>query len=143
MADEADEADEADAPVVPPAPMAVAGAPLEAWEYAYVEGATYDVGKITVILNDLGTVGWELVSTHSADRTIGVNSTTALLRRRIMPLPPPRGSIEQGWYPDPSGRWHARYWNGIAWSFSVTRQDDPDVKRDSPTRLPPTQGLVQ
>lgn len=39
------------------------------------------------------------------------------------------GSVPPGWYPDPMGRFDHRYWNGTAWTDSVSRQgiqyDDP------------------
>jgi hypothetical protein len=50
------------------------------------------------------------------------------------PSPPPAPaapSIPAGWYPDPSGRFELRYWDGNAWSEHTARQGqmytDPPV----------------
>jgi hypothetical protein len=32
------------------------------------------------------------------------------------PSPPPAPAPPPGWYPDPDGSGHNRYWNGVAWS---------------------------
>jgi hypothetical protein len=55
----------------------------------------------------------------------------------VVPSPPPAPapaaapSIPAGWYPDPSGRFELRYWDGAAWSEHVARQGqmytDPPV----------------
>jgi hypothetical protein len=55
----------------------------------------------------------------------------------FVPSPPPAPapaaapSIPAGWYPDPSGRFELRYWDGAAWSEHVARQGqmytDPPV----------------
>jgi hypothetical protein len=116
------------------------GAVVDTWEHSYVQTSTAGLPDLTRILNDLGADGWELVSTHSTDKTVGINSVTALIRRRIVPLPPPPKG-DEGWYPDPSGRFQHRQWNGRAWTFHVAT--DGDTQRDPPTRLQPSPGLVQ
>ena len=65
-----------------------------------------------------------------------------MLRRRVDPLPPPQEAAE-GWYPDPSGRFDKRYWNGRAWTFHVGREAGKQVLRDPPTRRAPTPDLTQ
>jgi hypothetical protein len=39
------------------------------------------------------------------------------------------GAVAPGWYPDPSGRWQVRWWDGAAWSDHVAaggrRASDP------------------
>ena len=52
-------------------------------------------------------------------------------RRRRLRRPRPLPSIPAGWYPDPSGRFELRYWDGNAWSEHAARQGqmytDPPV----------------
>ena len=47
------------------------------------------------------------------------------------PAPAPVVSTPAGWYPDPSGRFEMRYWDGSAWTEHVSRQGqqftDPPV----------------
>jgi hypothetical protein len=93
-------------------------------------------------LNDLGAEGWQLVTTDDVDATVGMNTIFAVLRRRIEPLDPPVEKAE-GWYPDPSGRFDKRYWNGHAWTFHVGRAADKSTHRDPPTRRRPTPDLKQ
>ncbi len=50
---------------------------------------TLSLGALVQKLNDLGAEGWELATTHRADKLVGVNAVTALIRRVIEPLPPP------------------------------------------------------
>jgi hypothetical protein len=103
-----------------------------AWEYTYLEGSTGRLTELIGVLNDMATDGWELVSVQSADTPAGVNWTTLFLRRQIVPLPRPH-SLEQGWYPDPAGRFAGRFWNGEAWTFHVftgsAEHRDPPTKR--------------
>jgi hypothetical protein len=113
----------------------------ETWEHSYVQVHTSDLALLVRKLNDLAAEGWEVVSTHSADRTIGLNSVTAMIRRRIVPLVEP-DDLDEGWCPDPSGRWQSRYWNGRAWTYHVAA-DDGKQDRDPPTMLTPAEGLTQ
>ena len=105
---------------------------IEAWEHTHVQVNSTRLGDLTKALNELGVDGWELVSTHSTDPTLGFNSITALMRRRIVPLPPP-DDLSEGWHRDPSGRHEGRFWNGRAWTWHVTT--DGETGRDSPTAL--------
>lgn len=111
------------------------------WEHTYLQTSTNDLARLVQTLNDLATDGWELVSTHSADRTVGTNAVTALIRRRIVPLPVPEDR-QEGWKPDPSGRWRARHWNGRAWTYHVT-DESSDRHRDPPTAREPLQGFME
>jgi hypothetical protein len=47
------------------------------------------------------------------------------------PAPAPVVTTPAGWYPDPSGRFEMRYWDGSAWTEHVSRQGqqftDPPV----------------
>ncbi len=38
---------------------------------------------------------------------------------RVRPPAPPASGIPAGWYPDPTGQFATRYWNGQAWTDSV------------------------
>lgn len=110
------------------------------WEYSYVTASANGLKRLVVMLNDLAAEGWELVTMDDVDRTLGMNALTAMIRRRIEPLPYPE-SIDEGWYRDPSGRFDRRFWNGRAWTFNVTRDADRSQHRDPPTLLPPTPQL--
>lgn len=115
---------------------------MAGYEYARLSATTVSVDLLVTKMNDLAAEGWELVSTHSADKTIGFNAVTALIRRELVPLSPPPEEAP-GWYVDPSGRWEGRYWNGRAWTFAVHRSGEEKAHRDPPTALPPTAGIVQ
>jgi hypothetical protein len=112
------------------------------WEYSYIVTSTVGLKKLIETLNDLAAESWELVTMDDVDHTIGVNSFTAVIKRRIDPLddPPHR---DEGWYPDPSGRFDKRHWNGRAWTFHVARESDKQVLRDPPTRRTPSPQLRQ
>ena len=109
-------------------------AAVDAWEHTHVQVNSVRLPDFTEALNDLGADGWELVSTHSTDPTLGFNSITALMRRRIVPLPAPT-ELTPGWYADPSGRHEHRLWSGRSWTFRVS--DGGKTGRDAPTGLDP------
>lgn len=46
------------------------------------------------------------------------------------PVPPPSTAVPAGWYPDPAGRHELRYWDGSAWTPSVS--DGGAVSADPP-----------
>lgn len=114
------------------------------YEYAQLASAATrtSLNATVEVLNNLATEGWELVSSHSVDKTLGLNEVSLLIRRRLHPLPPPPHSSE-GWYDDPTGRWSGRYWNGQAWTWGVVRSGEEKAHRDPPTMRPPTGGLAQ
>lgn len=117
----------------------MAGTHTDLWEHSYVEAGNLNLTRFTQIINDLAVDGWQLVSTHSTDRTLGLNSVTAFLRRPIVPLDAPADTAP-GWHPDPAGRHEHRYWNGRAWTYRVA--DNGVEHRDPPTQLPPSD-LIQ
>ena len=114
----------------------------ETCEYSYVQIGANGVRKLVATLNDLASEGWSLVTVTDNDKTLGTNSLTAIVKRVINPLPSPP-ELHEGWYPDPSGRFDQRLWNGDAWTFSVARNTDQSVHRDPPTSRRPTKDLSQ
>lgn len=112
------------------------------WEYAHVTTPSVSIKDLVRRLNDLGAEGWQLVTMDDVDKTIGFNSLTAILRREIVPLPPP-DALADGWHSDPSGRYDLRHWTGQAWTFHVARAADKSTHRDPPTARKPTADLVQ
>lgn len=112
------------------------------WEYSYISTTTNSLPTLVESLNNLTAEGWELVTMDDVDRTLGINALMAVIRRRIEPLPLPP-ILDEGWYPDPSGRFDQRMWNGRAWTFFVARNADKSTHRDPPTALPPTPELRQ
>lgn len=115
---------------------------VDQWEYSYLTIESNRHEKLVQVLNDLGVEGWQLVTTDDIDPTIGTNSILAVVRRPIEPLPPPP-TLTEDWYPDPSGRFDKRYWNGRAWTFHVGRSADKSTHRDPPTARTPTPDLKQ
>lgn len=101
-----------------------------AWEYTHVKASTMNLNGLIQALNQLGADGWELVGFASADKTIGLNSLIALMKRPYRRLPLPADTTK-GWKPDPSGRHPDRYWDGNRWTRWVrdqpggTRAEDP------------------
>lgn len=104
------------------------------WEYTYLSAGTGGRALMNQHLNRLGAEGWEVVGFASADKTIGVNSITALLKRRLV-APPPPADLEPAWHDDPCGRFDKRYWNGEVWTAQVGRAADKSVHLDPPSLL--------
>ena len=51
---------------------------------------------------------------------------------RIRPGGPPRPTIQEArWYPDPTGRFQFRYWDGTAWTAHVATQGANSVDTES------------
>lgn len=88
------------------------------------------MAALTDTLNELGASNWELVGFASADKTIGLNSLIAILKRAHRGLSDPE-DLSEGWKPDPTGRHPDRYWDGGGWMKWVrdkpggTRSEDP------------------
>jgi hypothetical protein len=62
-------------------------------------------------------------------------TTTQQVRRNVM-------AAEEGWYPDPVGKFRDRYWSGSAWTPHVSMtgeavQDDSDVSKCEPPEANP------
>lgn len=105
------------------------------WEYTEVTEPTTAVGYERLIkqLNEAGSVGWEVVGVLSADKTVGFNSNTAILKRRTMPFPAPPAPAP-AWNADPTGRFERRFWDGLRWTQHVTSGGATSI--DFPDRRP-------
>lgn len=66
------------------------------------------------ILNDLGSVGWEVVGFAGSDKTVGFNALVAVLRRALPDLPRPTDTTP-GYKPDPFDPTRTRWWDGFKW----------------------------
>jgi hypothetical protein len=106
------------------------------WEYVHIEVNSMGLKGLTQTLNDAGARGWELVSITNSDKTIGLNSIVALMRRPIESLPEPDDESAD-WKPDPTGRFNGRYRDGEAWTFRT--MTDGVEHRDPPTLRTPAQ----
>lgn len=116
--------------------------PAVGWEYAFLFVHSNRWEQLVERLNDVAVEGWELVTAHELDPSLGANQILAWIRRPVEPLPPPPATGAE-WYPDPSGRFDKRYWNGRAWTFHVGRVSDKSTHRDPPTAREPTPDLRQ
>lgn len=116
------------------------------WQYRIVNIGMFNAPqRLAVILGKLGSQGWELVHVYdkASNWLNGMEKGFALFRRSVAPgehpdggwgmweridahmqkLPPLEKGTEEGWYPDPSGRYPDRWWDGKQWS---------DYTRDKP-----------
>src|SRR5260221_6757263 len=102
------------------------------WQHMRLTSGTGGAEILTDVVQDLGCYGSELVAVTSADKTIGLNSYLAILKRQLEPL-----EREAGWNPDPCGRWDVRWWDGNVWTYDVGRRGDKNTTgRDAPTMRP-------
>jgi uncharacterized protein DUF2510 len=95
---------------------------MSTWEYRAVAVGTDGFDRLESTLNALGAVGWEVCGFASVDKTIGLNSMTALVKRERPPLPAPEARAA-AWHPDPLERHERRWWDGIRWSEHVLDGD--------------------
>jgi hypothetical protein len=112
------------------------------YEYSFVQVGANGAKDLVRALNDLTSEGWSLVTVTNNDRTVSLNTLTAVIQRPIVRLPDP-ANRDPDWYPDPAARFDRRYWNGAGWTFQVTRDSDKSIHRDPPTALAPTANLTQ
>ena len=97
-------------------------------EFTAVSSA--DPSALVNELNAHATNGWEVVSVvesggrvHAIMRREGAPSAAAAAGASA----PSNATVAithtpAGWYPDPSGRFEMRYWDGLAWTEHVSRQ---------------------
>lgn len=86
------------------------------WEYTRVSRAAE--AKFLSELNELGSLGWELVDVDM-HRGVVIGELYAVLKRPALSYAPPE-SPAASWHHDPSGRFEQRYWDGLRWTEHVT-----------------------
>jgi hypothetical protein len=93
-------------------------------------------GSTTVIMGgSLARHGAQIQLVSWGEKTRLINKWLDALGEalQLQPLEPLAGGTEEGWYPDPSGRYPDRWWDGNAWADYTrdkpggTRFDDPAV----------------
>ena len=62
---------------------------MSTWEYRTVVAGTGGSQTLESTLNRLGSVGWEVCGFASIDKTIGLNSMMAVVKRPRPPQPAP------------------------------------------------------
>lgn len=94
------------------------------WAYKELEANTANVGGLMQYVNEAAKDGWELVDMVFADKTIGMNSMFAVMRR---PLDHPEDpeDLTPGWKADPQEVATQRFWDGQLWTIHT---------RGTPTR---------
>ena len=100
------------------------------WEYTRVSRAAE--AKFLSELNELGSLGWELVDVDM-HRGVVIGELYAVLKRPALSFAPPEVP-DASWHPDPSARFEQRYFDGVRWTEHVTGPsgqaiDHPVVRR--------------
>ena len=98
--------------------MVNAMAELVRWRYKQLEANTANIGYLVDQLNDAAADGWELVELAYADKTIGLNSMFAIVRKAL-DHPADPDDLAAGWRDDPLEQSEHRYWNGHVWTVHV------------------------
>ncbi|MCU1358944.1 MAG: hypothetical protein JWN99_233 [Ilumatobacteraceae bacterium] len=86
------------------------------WEYTRVSRAAE--AKFLSELNELGSLGWELVDVDM-HRGVVIGELYAVLKRPALSFAPPE-PMDANWHRDPSERFDQRYWDGVRWTEHVT-----------------------
>ncbi len=94
------------------------------WEYTTIHVGTNQQTDTNRILNELGSVGWELVGWAGTDKTIGFNALVGVFRRPLADLPAPDDATP-GWKPDLFDPTRYRWWDGGRW-IEVIHNDKGD-----------------
>ena len=95
-----------------------------------VEEATPTVEAVAPVIE---TVAPAVAEVPAAVEPTGWGSAQTTVGTPVVPTPAPAPVVTTpaGWYPDPSGRFEMRYWDGSAWTEHVSRQGqqftDPPV----------------
>lgn len=92
---------------------------MASWEYLTVSETTSGLDKLGMRINALGLVGWEVCGFAAADKTVGFNAYTAILRRERASFPPPE-DLAAAWKPDPAKHGQYRFWDGLRWSEHIS-----------------------
>jgi hypothetical protein len=104
---------------VEPMPRTTTTVTAGAWEYTRVSRSAE--AKFLSELNELGSLGWELVDVDM-HRGVVIGELYAVLKRPALSYAPPEAS-EPSWHLDPSDRFDQRYWDGVRWTEHVTGPD--------------------
>ena len=90
------------------------------FEYMYLTEVTTALEAMQLRLTALGSLGWEVCGFAAADRTIGLDAYTAILKREVACYVSP-DDLDSGWKHDPSGRADQRFWDGLRWTEHTTK----------------------
>jgi len=102
------------------------------YEYDHVSAPATNPVDLTTQLNAKNSEGWEVVSIYTWDTAV-----VAIIKRSRRGNSPsqymatattqvtdvvasPAANAPANWYPDPSGRFELRYWNGDKWTEHVS-----------------------
>lgn len=81
--------------------------------------STVSIANMTLEMNQLGSVGWEVVGFASSDKTIGLSALTAILIKRERTRFDSPDDQAPGWKRDPLDRHQLRWWHGLRWTSAV------------------------
>ena len=102
------------------------------YEYDHVSGPATNPADLTSQLNTKNADGWEVVTIYTWDKAVVAiikrarrgNSPSQYLATATTQVTDavasPAASAPANWYPDPSGRFELRYWNGEKWTEHVS-----------------------
>lgn len=91
---------------------------LVRWRYKQLEANTANIGGLLAKINDAAVDGWELVDLAYADKTLGMNSMHAIVRKAL-DHPADPDDTTTGWKSDPLDLADERLWNGQVWTVHV------------------------
>lgn len=115
------------------------------FEFDHVSAPATNPAALTAQLNERSAEGWEVVTVYTWDHAVvailrrsgnRANSPAQYVNRApastAQPVATPTANAPANWYPDPSGRYELRYWNGEKWTEHVStggqQSTDPPVK---------------
>jgi hypothetical protein len=106
--------------------------PADDVDSSTVEAVTAPVEDVAPVIETVAPVAAEV---PAAVEPSGWGSAQTTVGTPVVPTPAPAPApvvtTPAGWYPDPSGRFEMRYWDGSAWTEHVSRQGqqftDPPV----------------
>ncbi len=102
------------------------------YEYDHVSAPATNPTDLTSQLNTKNADGWEVVTIYTWDKAVVAiikrarrgNSPSQYLATATTQVTDavasPSASAPANWYPDPSGRFELRYWNGEKWTEHVS-----------------------
>ena len=105
------------------------------YEYDHVSAPATNPADLTAQLNARVAQGWEVVTIYTWDKSVVaivkrtqranspsqyVSSPSTAPAAVNQPVATPAANAPANWYPDPSGRFELRYWNGEKWTEHVS-----------------------